>query len=141
MNLVIDTQAFDIWLDDHKSTLTRIEYDLMLALAARPYATTTRARLAADVWKNRVPEGSNTIDAAISRLRKQLPEGMLKLQRGRGWTLLPRDSGIELSWSTNGGEPIPMADSEYQQALAVTEKAFELALAYVRRARREATNG
>jgi DNA-binding response OmpR family regulator len=54
-------------------TLSRLEFDLLLALARRPGVVVSKSELLRDVWQQ--PDGSErTIDVHLSWLRRKLGE-------------------------------------------------------------------
>jgi len=54
--------------------LTRIEFDLLLALAERRGAVITRRHLLESVWGYRFDPGTNVIDVHVARLRRKLAD-------------------------------------------------------------------
>jgi two-component system, OmpR family, response regulator RegX3 len=76
--------------------LTKMEYEVLLALARRPGEILTRGELLDEVWAGRVLEDSSTLDVHIRRIRRKIeldpghPE-LLVTARGVGYYL--EDSG------------------------------------------------
>jgi DNA-binding response OmpR family regulator len=70
--LVIDLVARKVAVETRAVELTRVEFDLLLALARRPGAAITRASLAALVLDPEREGSERTLDVHMSRLRKKL---------------------------------------------------------------------
>ncbi|TDQ00732.1 winged helix-turn-helix domain-containing protein [Labedaea rhizosphaerae] len=74
--LVLDPESRRVVLRDEPLDLTRLEFDLLLHLCARPGKVHRRSSLMAQVWGMGEPPGSRTIDVHIRRLRVKLgPDG------------------------------------------------------------------
>ena len=70
--LVLDPDSRRAVLRDEPLDLTRLEFDLLLHLCARPGKVHRRAGLMTQVWGTGEPPGSRTIDVHIRRLRVKL---------------------------------------------------------------------
>jgi len=67
--------------------LTRIEFDLLACLAARPRAVHPRDRLLAEVWGWGDGVGSRTVDSHIKALRRKLGGDWIRTVHGIGYAL------------------------------------------------------
>jgi DNA-binding response OmpR family regulator len=80
-----------VQVNQHEVALTRLEYDLLRALASQPGRTFSRAELTREVWGyNPAAVGpSRTIDSTAHRLRRKLQdagaEQLMHSVRGVGW--------------------------------------------------------
>jgi len=84
----IDKDRRRVWLaDDEEAQLTATEFDLLLALAARPEVVRTREQLLAEVWGYRDGSGLRTVDSHIRALRKKLGDGWIRTVHGVGYAL------------------------------------------------------
>jgi DNA-binding response OmpR family regulator len=72
--LVVDPQRRTATLDGTLLDLSRKEFDLLAALAARPGQVVSRRELLADVWQRPYGGGDRTLDVHISWLRRKLGE-------------------------------------------------------------------
>ena len=57
-------------VDGRRLDLTRVEFDLVLALAEQGGSTVTRRDLLASVWGYRFDPGTNVVDVHVGRLRQ-----------------------------------------------------------------------
>jgi DNA-binding response OmpR family regulator len=90
--LVLDPAAREVRLDGRVVELTRIEFDLLSALAARPRVALTRGQLLQLVWGPSWFGDDHVVDVHISKLRKKLGEDSqapryLRTVRGVGYRL------------------------------------------------------
>jgi len=71
--------------------LTRVEFDVLLALAEQDGRTLTRRDLLATVWGYRFDPGTNVVDVHVGRLRRKLElagaTGAVRTIRGVGYAL------------------------------------------------------
>jgi DNA-binding response OmpR family regulator len=71
--------------------LTRVEFDLLFALAEHGGDTVTRRDLLAAVWGYRFDPGTNVVDVHVGRLRRKLElagaAGAIRTVRGIGYAL------------------------------------------------------
>ena len=71
--------------------LTRVEFDLLLALAEQGGSTVTRRDLLAAVWGYRFDPGTNVVDVHVARLRRKLElagvGNAIRTIRGLGYAL------------------------------------------------------
>jgi len=70
--LAIDTQARRAWVAGVEVELTRVEFDLLAALARRPGVAVPRSRLVEHVLDPDREGTERTLDVHVSRLRKKL---------------------------------------------------------------------
>ncbi len=76
---------------DRRVDLTRVEFELLLALAEQGGSTVTRRDLLAAVWGYRFDPGTNVVDVHVGRLRRKLelagaPDA-IRTVRGIGYAL------------------------------------------------------
>jgi DNA-binding response OmpR family regulator len=84
----IDQARRRVWLtDDDEAQLTATEFDLLVALAARPDVVRTREQLLAEVWGYRDGSGLRTVDSHIRALRRKLGDGWIRTVHGVGYAL------------------------------------------------------
>ncbi len=78
-------------VDLRRLDLTRVEFDLLLALAEQNGSTVTRRDLLAAVWGYRFDPGTNVVDVHVGRLRRKLElagaGGAIRTVRGIGYAL------------------------------------------------------
>jgi DNA-binding response OmpR family regulator len=71
--------------------LTRVEFDILLALAEQHGSTVTRRDLLATVWGYRFEPGTNVVDVHVARLRRKLESAgaadTIRTVRGIGYAL------------------------------------------------------
>ncbi len=99
--LRVDVAAREAALDGRLLELTRLEFDLLAHLAARPGTVVTKKELLADVWHTPYGGADKTVDVHLSWLRRKLGESAaapryLHSVRGVGVKLAPpsdADSG------------------------------------------------
>ena len=84
----IDQARRRVWItDDDEAQLTATEFDLLVALAARPEVVRTREQLLAEVWGSRDGSGLRTVDSHIRALRRKLGDGWIRTVHGVGYAL------------------------------------------------------
>jgi len=75
----------------HRLDLSRVEFDLLLALAQQGGSTVTRRDLLASVWGYHFDPGTNVVDVHVGRLRRKLElagaAGAIRTVRGVGYAL------------------------------------------------------
>lgn len=78
-------------VEGRRLDLTRVEFDLLLALAEQGGSTVTRRDLLAAVWGYRFDPGTNVVDVHVGRLRRKLElagaGGAIRTIRGLGYAL------------------------------------------------------
>jgi DNA-binding response OmpR family regulator len=90
--LELDTAAREVRLDGRIVELTRIEFDLLTALADRPRVALTRAQLLESVWGPSWFGDDHVVDVHMSKLRQKLGEDpreprFVRTVRGVGYRL------------------------------------------------------
>ena len=89
-NLTIDTTARTTTIDDNPVALTRLEFDLLAALAAQPNRTYTKQELYQDIWGYQ-PAASRTLETHATRLGHKLQtagaQPLIQGVRGVGYRL------------------------------------------------------
>ncbi len=73
-DLRIDVDAAQVYVADKPVHLRAKEYELLLTLASRPGALSTRTWLATEVWGEEFLPTSRTIDVHIRRIRKAVED-------------------------------------------------------------------
>lgn len=92
-DLELDPGARTVSLGDAAVDLTRIEFDLLAALAERPGTVAERARLVERVWGSDWYGHDHVLDVHVSNLRRKLDEaqprggGRVETVRGVGYRL------------------------------------------------------
>ncbi|MFU8852498.1 response regulator transcription factor [Micromonospora sp. SL1-18] len=88
-DLRVDLNARQVWLSDREVSLTRKEFDLLLALARQAGTVVSRERLLMDVWQTTWKAG-HTLDVHVAALRGKLDDaGLVETVRGVGYRLRP----------------------------------------------------
>jgi DNA-binding response OmpR family regulator len=96
--LEVDTAAREVRVDGRVVELTRIEFDLLDALAARPRVALTRAQLLEAVWGPSWFGDDHVVDVHMSKLRQKLGEDpreprFVRTVRGVGYRLDAEGAG------------------------------------------------
>lgn len=90
-DLMIDEQQRRCWYPDAAVELTKIEFDLLLALARNKHVVIERTRLYELVWGYDLNAESRTLDATISYLRGKLEQPdrprLIHTLRGIGYVI------------------------------------------------------
>lgn len=86
-NLRIDKARREVFLSDAAVALTRIEFELLAALAERPGAAVTRRTLVERTQDAEGDSDERTLDVHISRLRKKLGAPLIETVWGIGYRL------------------------------------------------------
>jgi DNA-binding response OmpR family regulator len=85
--LRVDLNARRVWLGDREVSLTRKEFELLLALARQAGTVVSRDRLLMDVWQTTWGVG-HTLDVHVAALRGKLDDaGLVETVRGVGYRL------------------------------------------------------
>ena len=71
-DLVVDEAAREVRVGGEPVALTRIEFDLLLCLAANPQLVLSRRQLVEMVWDTRWTGDEHLVDVHIGRIRKKL---------------------------------------------------------------------
>ena len=92
--LQVDLQTREVRLQGKPVELTRVEFDLLAALARRPGAAVTRQWLAENVLDPEREGTERTLDVHVSRLRRKLgPDKHIETVWGIGYRLSPGGGG------------------------------------------------
>lgn len=87
-DLRIDRAKRELYIGDEAIALTRVEFDLLLALAERPGASITRQYLAQRVLASNREGDERTLDVHVSRIRKKIGAFRIKTVWGIGYRLV-----------------------------------------------------
>jgi len=71
-DLTIDVIGHSIKRDGKEISLTPLEFDLLLALARKPWQVYTREQLLTDVWHYRNPADTRLVNVHVQRLRSKV---------------------------------------------------------------------
>jgi DNA-binding response OmpR family regulator len=83
----IDLQARRVHRGDEEVHLTKIEFDLLAFLAARPRAAVSRETLLEQVWGWASGVETRTVDSHVKALRRKLGTGLIRTVHGVGYAL------------------------------------------------------
>jgi DNA-binding response OmpR family regulator len=83
----IDLQARRVHRGDEEVHLTRIEFDLLAFLAARPRAAVARETLLEHVWGWASGVETRTVDSHVKALRRKLGTELIRTVHGVGYSL------------------------------------------------------
>ncbi|OPX11684.1 response regulator transcription factor [Mycobacterium sp. AT1] len=83
----IDLQARRVHRGDEEVHLTRIEFDLLAFLAARPRAAVPRETLLEHVWGWASGVETRTVDSHVKALRRKLGTELIRTVHGVGYSL------------------------------------------------------
>lgn len=105
-NLVLDLESRSAWVEEVEIPLTRIEFDILSLLMAKPNRVFTRTEIIDNVWRDEWYGDDHVLETHVSRLRKKvLNHGGPKLLtslRGVGYRLL---SAVPPSLVDSDGSP------------------------------------
>ncbi len=92
--LRLDQRTFEASWEGGPIGLTRLQFDLLTALARRPRMVFTREQLLHLVWGTDFTDDVRTVDSMVKRLRTRLrdagaPEGLVASRRDLGYCLDP----------------------------------------------------
>ncbi|MFD2766995.1 response regulator transcription factor [Micromonospora eburnea] len=88
-DLRVDLSARRVWLSGREVSLTRKEFDLLMALARQAGTVVPRERLLMDIWQTTWKAG-HTLDVHVAALRGKLADaGLVETVRGVGYRLRP----------------------------------------------------
>jgi DNA-binding response OmpR family regulator len=91
----IDRDAREVWVAGKQVVLTRIEFDLLVALTENVRQVHTRDRLRERVWGGSWLADDHAVDVHMSNLRLKLSaagqSGMITTVRGVGYRFMPKD--------------------------------------------------
>ncbi len=90
--LELDVLAHEVRVAGQEISLTKIEFDLLTALSARPEMVYTRELLVETVWGTDWISDTHVVDVHMANLRKKIDIGgrrHIKTVRGVGYRLMP----------------------------------------------------
>jgi two-component system OmpR family response regulator len=85
--LRIDTRAARVTVNGNPVKLTSLEYRLLAYLGHHKGRVVSRTELVEHLYEQDFDRDSNTIEVFIGRLRKKIPNDMIKTIRGLGYRL------------------------------------------------------
>ncbi|MGL5825624.1 MAG: winged helix-turn-helix domain-containing protein [Nocardioides sp.] len=90
----VDPQTRRVWRGSDELFFTRMEFDLLCALIARPGQVVTREQLMREVWKSARWDSSKTLDVHLGWVRRKLGDDarhprLITTLRGRGLRFEP----------------------------------------------------
>ncbi len=91
-NLVVDLEAYNVWVDERRLSLTYSEFELLTLLVRRAGAVVPRDELARGMWGDEPAE--HRLNVQVCRLRKKLEDShpwRVKTVRRRGYALVAED--------------------------------------------------
>jgi DNA-binding response OmpR family regulator len=84
----VDLDAHKVEVDGRLVALTRLEFELLEALARRPGVVVTRTQLLADVWHTTWAGNPHTVEVHVASLRAKLGKPrLIQTIRGVGYRL------------------------------------------------------
>ena len=87
-NLIIDREAYKVFINGEERSLPRKEFELLYLLASKPGKVFKREHILEKVWGNEVVVGDRTIDVHIRKLREKLGDPFFKTVKGVGYTFV-----------------------------------------------------
>jgi two-component system OmpR family response regulator len=86
--LLLDTRSGRVTVEGRALTLTSHELRLLAYLLHHQGELVSRSELTEHIYAQEFDRDSNTIEVFIARLRKKLPDGLIKTARGLGYRLV-----------------------------------------------------
>jgi len=86
--VVLDTRSGRVGVAGRTLTLTSHEFRVLAYLMHHQGEVVSRTTLTEHIYTQEFDRDSNTIEVFIARLRKKLPEGLIKTARGLGYRLV-----------------------------------------------------
>jgi two-component system OmpR family response regulator len=86
-NVVLDTRAAEVRVDEKPVNLTAHEYRLLSYLMHHPNRVISRTELTEHLYEQDFDRDSNTIEVFIGRIRKKLASPIIETVRGLGYRL------------------------------------------------------
>ncbi len=83
--ITIDTERYEVTLNEQKINLPRKEFELLQLLVSKPEKVFTRDEIYQRIWGNSVIVGDRTIDVHIRKLREKLGDDYIKTIKGVGY--------------------------------------------------------
>lgn len=87
-NLIIDREAYAVYLNQQPVPVSRKEFELLHLMAAQPGKVFTREEIFEKVWKRKPSQNDRTIDVHILRLRRKLGSDFITTQKGIGYRFM-----------------------------------------------------
>jgi two-component system alkaline phosphatase synthesis response regulator PhoP len=87
-NLIIDREAYKVFINGAERSLPRKEFELLYLLASKPGKVFKREHILEKVWGYEVVVGDRTIDVHIRKLREKLGDPFFKTVKGVGYTFV-----------------------------------------------------
>lgn len=91
-NLIVDLEAYNVWVNERRLSLTYSEFELLTILVKRAGAVVPREELAREMWGDEPAE--HRLNVQVCRLRKKLEDShpwRVKTVRRRGYALVAED--------------------------------------------------
>ncbi|QTX05851.1 response regulator transcription factor [Agromyces archimandritae] len=85
--LEVELRARRASVDGAELPLTRTEFEVLAALAARVGAAVSREQILDEVWGDAYAASSRAFDVHLAQLRQKLPGGLITTIRGYGYRL------------------------------------------------------
>ncbi|GEM46704.1 response regulator transcription factor [Deinococcus cellulosilyticus] len=90
--LTVKPQSHQVWVEGREVSLSKLEFDLLLAFLSTPGMVWSRERLLSRVWGSDFPEMDRVVDVHVKNLRRKLqddPENptFIETVRGVGYRL------------------------------------------------------
>lgn len=87
-DLVIDREAYDVYMQGVKISFPKKEFELLLLLASSPRKVFKREEILTKIWgKDFRPKDSRSLDVHIRMIRKKLNDRFITTVRGVGYKL------------------------------------------------------
>lgn len=87
-DLVIDREAYEVYMQGVKISFPKKEFELLLLLASSPRKVFKREEILTKIWgKEFRPKDSRSLDVHIRMLRKKLDDRFITTVRGVGYKL------------------------------------------------------
>ncbi|MDB5137931.1 MAG: response regulator transcription factor [Mucilaginibacter sp.] len=83
--LVIDREAYLVFLKGEKVVLAKKEFELLYLLASKPGKVYTREVILKNIWEDSVVVTNRTIDVHIRKLREKLGDDIVATVKGVGY--------------------------------------------------------
>jgi two-component system alkaline phosphatase synthesis response regulator PhoP len=84
-DLVIDREAYLVFLKGEKVVLAKKEFELLYQLASKPGKVYTREVILKNIWEDSVVVTNRTIDVHIRKLREKLGDDIVATVKGVGY--------------------------------------------------------
>jgi len=84
-DLVIDREAYLVYLRGEKVVLAKKEFELLYLLASKPGKVYTREVILKNIWEDSVVVTNRTIDVHIRKLREKLGDDIVATVKGVGY--------------------------------------------------------